>query len=318
MRADEGGTVLDLRGKMFVLIFGMVLLLTPSLVARASQLNVVSFTHGYIWGSLEFPEEAYPSSTITCNLTVGAYVDVNIYNLTVEISSLTGENWQILSTEPILSYYMAQSANLTRQIMVTLPQNTSGRLHYDIVASTDKGFGETDFYATYVRTLTYDALSSLYGGLLTNYSMLRADYDGLLINYSALNAAYTSLAAEFNAMQAGYNSLNSRYEILIANNTMLNSSYDSLQEHYDLTEARYDASTGELNIVRNLMYVLGVTTVIFVAATIYFRRKAPYIVVRKETAVQPENEKQQTAKRASQNEVSIYTIGVHPSSPCLN
>jgi hypothetical protein len=32
------------------------------------------------------------------------------------------------------------------------------------------------------------------------------------------------------------------------------------------------------------MYILGITTVILAATTIYFRKKAPYIVVQKETA----------------------------------
>jgi hypothetical protein len=45
-----------------------------------------------------------------------------------------------------------------------------------------------------------------------------------------------------------------------------------------------------LGIVRNLMFGFGIATVILAATTLYFRKKAPYIVVRKETEVKPANQ----------------------------
>jgi hypothetical protein len=36
------------------------------------------------------------------------------------------------------------------------------------------------------------------------------------------------------------------------------------------------------------MFVFGITTAILAATTIYFRKKAPYIVLRKETAAKAE------------------------------
>ena len=257
-------------------------------MVTASQLNTVTFTYGYIWGSLEIPEEAQPANTITCNLTIGAYVDVNIYNTTLEISGLVVGKWQPLHTEQILSQYILQGANITKQIMVTLPQNTSERLSYVIEASTDKGVGKTAFYATYVRTVTHYDLLGLYNDLLDNYSRLQANYNQLLTNYSALNVTYDSLAGEYNTIRTDYCSLNSSCQSLLANYTSLTSSYDSLQEHYDYIKKNFDASNGELSVVRILMYIFGITTVIFAATTIYFRRKAPYIVLRKETAMKPD------------------------------
>jgi len=239
-------------------MFGMSLLLSLSSTAKASQISTVSFMYGYIRGSLEFHEEAYPTSTITYNLTVVAYLDVTIYNLTLRISGLVKEKWQTLHTEQIISYSMTEDENFTKQIIVTLPQNTSGRLYCIIEASTDKGFGKTAFYATYVRTITYEELIDLYDKLLTDYSALQADYDQLLTNYDALNLTHSSLVSEYGSMQTNYNLLNS--------------------------------SLGELNIVRTLMYIFTVTTVIFVATTVYFRKKAPYVVLRKETAIKPDKE----------------------------
>jgi hypothetical protein len=253
-------------------------------VAKASRSSTTSFTYGFVWGSIEFPEETHPLDTITCNLTIGAYIDVKIYNFTLDISGFTGQNWRTFGTEQIISYNLAQDENLTSQIIITVPQNTSEKLHYVIEASTDKGFGKTAFYATNVITITYEELSDLYNKLLTNNTALQVDYNQLLTNYTTINQTYSSLLREYNATHTTCNLLNSSYESLKANYSSLKSNYDSLQEHFAYVEAKYDSSTGELSIVRYLMYVFGVTTVILAATTIYFRKKAPYIVVRKDTA----------------------------------
>ena len=279
-----------LKRKIIILMFGMALLSRLNSTAKASQFSTVSFMYGYIEGSLEFCEEAYPTSTITYNLSIAAYLDVTIYNLTLRISGLVGEKWQTLHTEQIISYYLKQGENLTRQITVTLPQNTSERLYCIIEASTDKGFGKTAFYATHVRTITFDELLNLNNELLVNYSTLQADYNQLLTDYDALNLTHVSLVAEYSSMQTNYNVLNSSYESLMASYNSLTFNYDSLQESHTYIKTKYDTSIGELNIVRTLMYIFTITTVIFVATTVYFRKKAPYLVLRKETTVKPDKE----------------------------
>jgi len=272
------------------MMFGMTWLLSLSSAAEASQISTVSFMYGYIGGSLEFHEEAYPTSTITYNLTVVAYLDVTIYNLTVKISGLVKEKWQGLHTEQIISYSMSEDENFTRSIIVTLPHDTSGRLHCIIEASTDKGFGKTVFYATHVRTIMYDELTDLYYELLANYSTLQADHNQLLTSYVALNTTHSSLVSEYGSIQTNYDLLNSSYDSLMASYDSLTFNYDSLQEDYAYVKTKYDTSLGELNIVRILMYVFTVTTVVFVATTLYLKKKAPYVVLRKETAIKPDKE----------------------------
>jgi len=270
-------------------ILGMTLLLVSCNIVKASNSSIVSFTYGYIWGSLEFPEEAHPTETILCNLTVDAYIEVNIYNFTLEISGLIGQGWQSLRTEQIISHHMAQGENLTFRVMIVLPPNTNARLRCIIEASTDKGFGKTAFYATQVSAVTYTELSILYDELLTNYSRLHADHDQLLANYTNLNLTYQSLSSQYNATQAAYNSLNSSYESLNATYNSVKSDHDSLQEYYNYIKEKYDSSTAELSIVRNLMFGFGIATAILAATTIYFKKKAPYIVLRKETVAKPDN-----------------------------
>lgn len=65
-------------------------------------------------------------------------------------------------------------------------------------------------------------------------------------------------------------------------------SHNSLQDFYTYIKTKYDAAMTELTIVRNLMYLFGISTAILAAATIYFRKKTPYIVLHKETSAKPD------------------------------
>jgi hypothetical protein len=82
----------------------------------------------------------------------------------------------------------------------------------------------------------------------------------------------------------------SSYASLNINYSSLNSNYNSLQQNYEYIKEKYDSSLAELGIVRNLMFGFGFATIILAATTLYFRKKAPYIVVRKETEVKPANQ----------------------------
>jgi hypothetical protein len=268
------------------------MLIVSCQTVKASDSGTVSFTYGYIWGLLEFPEEVHPSATVTCNLTLGAYLDVNIYNFTLAISGLVGQSWQVLHVEQILSRHMAQGENISVSVLAVLPQNTSASLHYTVEASTDKGFGETAFYATYVRPSTYDELSNAYDELQNNDSKLKQDYTQLFGTYENLNLTLQSLTSQYINLQTAYDSLNSSYASLNINYSSLTSDYNSLQQNYEYIKDKYDSSLAELGIVRNLMFGFGIAAVILAATTLYFRKKAPYIVVRKETEVRPDNQQQ--------------------------
>ena len=282
--------VLQLANKITLVFLALTVLIVSCQTVKASDSGRVSFTYGYIWGLLEFPEEVHPSATVTCNLTVGAYVDVDIYNFTLGISGLVGQNWQVLHVEQILSRHMAQGENISVSVMAVLPQNTSASLHYVVEASTDKGFGKTAFYATYVRSSTYGELSNAYDELQINNSKLQQDYSQLFGSYENLNLTLQSLTSQYSNLQTAYNSLNSSYGSLNVSYNSLRSDYNSLQQNYEYIKEKYDSSLAELGIVRNLMFGFGIATVILAATTLYFRKKAPYIVLRKETAVKPDNQ----------------------------
>jgi hypothetical protein len=276
-----------LKVKIVVLAFLLILALGLGPTAKASQFSVATFTYGVLWGSVEFPDEAHPLDYVACNLTIGAYDDVSISNFTLQISGFVGQDWAPLGTEQLTSYSLAQNSNLTRQVVFTLPQSTSGKLRYIIQASTDRGFGKTAFYATDIHPITYEELTDAYNALLSNHTALQANYSQLLTNYTATDQALNTLLTDYNTTIAAYNLLDSSYQSLNTNYTSLKSNYDSLHDQSTYLEEKYDATTGELTIVRYLMYTLGLTTAILAATTVYFRKKAPYIVLRKENTTKP-------------------------------
>jgi hypothetical protein len=270
---------------MKLIFLAVIVLVVSCQMVKASDSGVVSFTYGYIWGLLEFPEEVHLTDTVTCNLTIGAYIDVDVYNFTLSISGLVGQSWQMLRVEQILSRHMIQGENISLSVMVVLPQNTSASLHYVVEVSTDKGFGKTAFYSTYIRAFSYSELE-------IDNSKLQQDYSQLFGSYEDANLTLQSLTKQYGNLQTAYNSLNSSYRSLNATDNSLRSDYDSLQQNYEYVKEKYDSSLAELGIVRILMFGFGIATVILAVATVYFRKKAPYIVVRKETAVQPDNQQQ--------------------------
>lgn len=275
-------TVYLLKPKIMSLSFLLIVALGLSPTAKASQQGVVTFSYGVLWGTVEFPDEIHPLDAITCNLTMGAYMEVNIINFALQISYSVGQSWVTLGTIQLTSYDLAQNENLTRQVAFTPPQNTSGRLRYTIEALTDRGFGNTTFYATNVQAITYQELADNYSALNSSHTALQANYTQLLENYTATNQALTALQTDYNTTIAAYSLLNSSYQSLNTNYTSLKYNYDTLNEHSTYLEEKYDATTGELTIVRYLLFALGVATAILAATTVYFRKKAPYIVLRKE------------------------------------
>ena len=87
--------------------------------------------------------------------------------------------------------------------------------------------------------------------LLTKYNKLYSELQG---NYDALEASYDNLQTDYTIMNSRYNSLNSSYNELTS---------------------KHEAIIGELNYIRNLMYVFIITTLIFIASTAYLAMRRP-------------------------------------------
>lgn len=93
-----------------------------------------------------------------------------------------------------------------------------------------------------------------------------------------------TLNVQYEELLAKYNILNTTYYELLFNYTELQSDYDSLQANYNLLNFTYnilksqqEATIGELNNIRTLLYIFIATTIILIMATIYLATKIKVI-----------------------------------------
>lgn len=130
---------------------------------------------------------------------------------------------------------------------------------------------------------SYESLSSTYSDLLDIYGQLQSDYDSLQENYDSLStdfntlqALYNSLLANYTNLQGDYNSLNSDYNTLEGDYNSLNSTYNDLQ-------SKHDTLASDLGTTRNLSYIFIITTIIFIATTVYLTIRKPKVKPELET-----------------------------------
>ena len=144
-------------------------------------------------------------------------------------------------------------SKLTNSSGFTIPHTVSG-CTVEVLSFEDCVDGE------YVELMEqYDSLNSSYSLLQTDYHSLNSTYYNLLLNYTRLQEDYDSLNASYSFLQTDYASLTSTYTELE-------------QEHQSIIS--------ELNTIRTLMYILTATTILFIATTVYYRRKRSPLVWR--------------------------------------
>jgi len=76
--------------------------------------------------------------------------------------------------------------------------------------------------------------------------------------------------SELYELLANYTELQSKYDNLVA-------SYNSSQTELDDLQSKYNALTNELNITRNIMYAFLITTIVFIATTLYIVIRKPKV-----------------------------------------
>lgn len=117
----------------------------------------------------------------------------------------------------------------------------------------------------------YDSLNSNYARLQIDYHSLNSTHIHLLSNYTQLQGTYASLNSTFSLLQEEYHELEGNY-------TQLTEDYASVASSYTELESEHAAMKGEFNNIRNLLYVLTATTILFIATTVYYRRERSSLV----------------------------------------
>jgi predicted nuclease with TOPRIM domain len=122
---------------------------------------------------------------------------------------------------------------------------------------------------------TYSDLLAVYTQLQSNYAGLQGNYDSLSGDLNTLQALYSSLLVNYTNLQADYNSTCSSYHTLEVDYNSLESSYSSLETDYNDLNSKHDTLMSDLGFAKNLSYVFLITTLIFIASTVYLAIRRP-------------------------------------------
>lgn len=160
----------------------------------------------------------------------------------------------------------------------------------------------TALNASYQNLMTqYNALSASYDDLLNQYNNLSDDYSNLLGSHNSLSSDYNELSTNYQSLNATYSDLNTRFQDLTTTQTQLQDdyegltgSYNSLQSIHNTLTSNYEQLQGnytqlvflhnnlqsdrnslstDLTNYRNLTVAFIITSVVFLATTIYFARR---------------------------------------------
>ena len=236
------------------------------------------------------PYEAYPGDRITVRVRVEALEDLNdtYVTLWIEGSKSQGHESWTSRKEVLEDYDLSDGTSKTREYDVKIPSDLDPGLIYGHIAIIWKVLGDDRLYddafnMVYVRNEAYEYLQMTYEDLSNRYEEKVAECDDLLDNYNGLKSDYNSLKTDYEHVEAErddwkakYDSLETNYNDLTNEYNLLDSTYNSLLADYDDLKSRYDVGISELSSARTLNYVLAITTIAFIATSVYLlarRRK---------------------------------------------
>lgn len=192
--------------------------------------------------------------TITEYIPCPEYLALNAtyYQLLAEYNSLNA------SYQNLMAQYNTLSANYDD--LLNQYSNLSGN-YYNLLGSYNSLVSDYDEMKT-----TYHELETNYQSLNATYFSLNTGYQNLSLIFSQLQNSYNGLIESYTSLQSIHNSLTLNYAQLQGNYTQLVSSYSDLQtDHSNLST--------DLTNYRNLTYAFVITTIVFLALTVYFARR---------------------------------------------
>lgn len=249
---------------------------------------------------IEAPYQAYPNETMTIRIRVEAREDLQDVTVLFKIYGSMSEGF-LLWFRPLdaLDNIDLSSGVVEDQYFdVDIPKKVDpGLLHGHTYCSwqvlrestwQERSIDDACIHrVTYLRNKPYEDLQAAYNQLLADYNQLLADYNSLQTSYeylenshNDLQATYSTLLTDYDELLADYNNLQEDYDSLNSTYHNLLSDYSYLQARFNELKSKYEFG-GEMANTLNLMYVFIETTVIFIAATIYYARSQIYSALRK-------------------------------------
>jgi hypothetical protein len=129
-----------------------------------------------------------------------------------------------------------------------------------------------DEYGNLARSLTY-TFKVTESQEEIEYRKLLSKYENLLIDYTSLKEICEELTSDYKGLQAAFNTLQDNYGKLYTDFNCLKSEYDRLTSEYEITTRQLEIIISELNTKTNLMYLFIITTIAFIASTIFLIMK---------------------------------------------
>lgn len=251
------------------LVFSSLIGVIPSV---HSSVNPADYHWSFWVGGLriwvQYPEECHAGDSISYNILIyssrygeGNYVDEMKVIISVPVSP-TETTW-LFDAWIYKDMSMSHGYESNKTITVAVPEEAWWYVTIVFDVSTYSGdmtehaSSNLGLTATKVRHKTYSELQSENYDLWYNYTNLKVEYD----NYKG-----THEHSDYE-----YNSLNSTYNQYAQTHAHSNSEYDDLQSSYDNVDR-------ELGIVKNLHYIMTVTTIVFIATTVCFIITTVYFV----------------------------------------
>jgi hypothetical protein len=189
------------------------------------------------------------SVTLNNKTCEGAYVEVYDINGFLISNGTTGYDGKIIF---ILPEYIMKS-----HMEIKYVGNYVIKVTYDGISGQENVILNTNKKVP-INLLGTDVLPKNFTEIQTKYEMLNASYHELLLKYATLKDDYESIKSKYDVIQKEYDSLKNEYNILKAK-------YDDL-----MTKAKVLPA-----IPQELVYILIITTMVFIFATIYFARRKP-------------------------------------------
>jgi len=208
--------------------------------------------NGLITIEVEAPNEVKPEEEFLIFFKIYALSNVLISYVRVELWGKEGGNYTDITL--LKNLHLSAMGVIRRNITFVLQP----ALPYPNIVICDLWIlcreegGEDQF--SHFRTPISWCISPTYRELEDEYENLQSTYNDYVLTHSRSNTEYTSL-------QESFNSLNSTY-------------YGYMQNH-SYTNLEYNGICNDLNLYKYSTYGLVISTLAFIATTIYFAKRKP-------------------------------------------
>jgi hypothetical protein len=238
--------------KKVYLLTALVLFSTLIVQVWSSPNPTATFRGGGVTISLSYPEEAYPNTNITHDITITANSYLIWMDIEVLIYAPMNSTLQLIKTQPFSSGILDENNSLVSGFPIILTDQVNGTLFCVITAQTDQTTDALSysFYTTRVSEITFSDVQALYD----KYQSLFDNFTDLSLKYNSSVEALNLLTTQHAELQTKYDSEVAAYNSLLSSNNQLSQEYNNLNANYKAKLTQLSASQSDyekLNTTKN-------------------------------------------------------------------